>query len=271
MEAFNQAKSIFPGMCDSFQLAYFESPDENWIAQDCFGDSLQIINRNGLATRKVTYKEIFGASEYYPYNQGALYPVHWTNDSQYLYFSAQSCCWDPFILLLSEMSTLYRINIKSGEHTLLRTGLFDVSFAPTDRRITYIQELTRPVVEIQDVATGTVNKVKLNSDDRYNQASVDAWSSDGLQFAVSTASGSLYDYTLTEDVPATFSVFIIDINTLSQKPILKDTQTVYLKVIDWSKDNVLTFQTGHPSWTEPIRIWQYDLKTDTLYPPIPTP
>lgn len=214
-QAFNQLKTIFPGMCDSFQWSFLKSPDENWLAQDCFDDSLQIINRNGVPTKRVTYKEIFGTIDGYPYNEGALQPLHWTYDNQYLYFSVRYCCWDPGIMLLAVRATVYRVNINNGEYSSIRSGVFDSSFSPIDRRIAFIEELTSPpTVEIQDLTTGIVDKVRLNVENQYAQANVDAWSSDSLRFVVSAASGSLYDYN-TEDVPVKFSVFIIDVKNLS--------------------------------------------------------
>lgn len=257
-------------MCESFYWSLLKSPDENWLAQDCSNDSLQIINSDRSTTRKVTYKEIFEKEENYPYNQGALHPVHWTNDNQYLYFAARSCCWDPGIMLLAESSTLYRMNIISGDYSFIRSGLFDISFSPTDRRVTFIQELESPlIVEIQDLLNGSVDNLKLNVGINYNQASVNAWSTDGLRFAVSTASGSLFDYNSQE--PNKFSLIIVDAKDLTQRIIVKDMPTVSLYVLNWSEDNVLTFQTGHPSFTEPIKIWQYDLKTYTLIAPTPNP
>ena len=270
-QAFNDLNLDFPGMCDS-TLSLLKPPNTNWLAQDCPLDSLQIINKDKSTVRKVTYKEIFGGNEGYPNNAGALQPLRWTNDSQYLYFSARDCCWDPGILLLAERSTLYRININNGEYSLIRSGMFDSSFSPTDRRITFIEELVSPpIVEVQDLTTGSLDKVELNVDKKHNQASVDAWSNDGLRFTLSVASGSLYNYNETEETPAKFSVIIIDVNKMSQKLIVKDMETVYLRVLDWSRDDVLTIQTGHPSFTEPIKIWHYDLKTDTLIAPAPNP
>ena len=269
-QVFNELKSVFPGMCESNSWSLLKSPDTNWLAQDCSLDRLQILRKDNSQTLKITYKEIFGKSENYPYNQGALYPVHWTNDSQYLYFSAASCCWDPGIMLLSETTTLYRMDINNGNYNLIRSGLFDFSFSPTDRRVTFVQELASPpIVEIQDLTTGSVDKVKLNVDDKHNQASVDVWSSDGLKFAVSTVTGVGYNYDIED--PSKFSLIIIDTKDLSQKIIVRDLQTVYLKVLDWNSDNILTFQTGHPSFTEPIRIWKYDLKTNILIAPTPNP
>jgi hypothetical protein len=269
-QAFNDLKSIFPGMCESYPWLILKSPDKNWLAQDCAYDSLQIIKSDGSITRKITYKEIFGKSTNYPYNQGEISPKHWTSNSQYLYFSVGYCCWDPGLFMLSETSTLYRLNINNGTYSLTRSGLFDYSFSPTDRRITFIEELqSPPIVEIQDLTTGSVDKVKLGVDNKHNQASVDAWSSDGLKFAVSTVSGM--DYNRDVDYLDKFSLIIIDVKDLSQKIIIKDMQTNYLRVLGWSDDNILTFQTGYQGFSEQVRNWQYDLNTDTLITPTPNP
>ncbi|HMS00797.1 MAG TPA: hypothetical protein PKE62_16215 [Anaerolineales bacterium] len=270
-QAFANLNSIYTGMCESHPSLILKSPDENWLAQDCLFDSLQVIKKDGANTWKVSYKEIFSKSDNFPYNQGNISPVHWTNNSQYLYFSARSCCWDPGLFMLSGTTTLYRMDIKNGMYSLTRSGLFDFSFSPTDRRITFIEELTSPlIVEIQDLTTGSVVKVNLNVDDNHNQASVDAWSSDGLKFAVSTVSGINYSHDV--GYLDKFSLIIVDISDLSQRTIVKDLQTNYLRVIEWSEDDILTFQTGYGYFTsEEPKYWQYDLKTATLIPPTSSP
>ncbi len=269
-QAFDDLKSIFPGLCDSYPWAILKSPDENWLAQDCVYESIQVIKRDGSVIWKVTYKEIFGKSEYFPYNQGGIQPRYWTNNSQYLYFSAEYCCWDPGIFMLSETDTLYRMNMSDGTYNLLRAGVFNFSFSPTGRRVTFIDELQSPlIVEIQDLVTGSVDKVKLGVDDKHNQASVDVWSSDGLKFVVSSVSGMNYSHEVFS--LDKFSLIIIDVNDLSQRFIIKDMETNLLRVLEWNENDVLTIQTGYEFFSEPVRFWRYDLKTDTLTPLTPTP
>ena len=262
-QAFGSLKSMFSGMCESSPRSTMTSPDQNWLAQDCSYDTFQVIKKDGSKAWKVSYKEIFGGSEYYPQNVGGISPQHWANDSQYLYFSVTHCCWDPFVMMLAETETLYRMNIHDGSYNLIRKGAFDFSFSPTERRITFIQELdSPPTIEIQDLKTGDVNTVKLNVDDTYNQAKVDVWSSDGLRLAVKTVSGITYSHKIFNN--NMFSLIIIDVNNLSQKFVVKDFPTNYLEVLKWTEDDVLFFQTGDDFFAEPIVLWEYDLKTDTL-------
>ncbi|HSB00435.1 MAG TPA: hypothetical protein VLE49_07285 [Anaerolineales bacterium] len=265
--AISELKSVFPGMCESSILM---SPDQNWLAQDCLYDSLQVIKRGGSPAWKVSYKEIFGDSEYYPQIAGGISPEHWSKDSQSLYFSVSHCCWDPPYILLSQTETLYRMDIRDGSYMLLREGLFDFSFSPTEKRVTFIEELdSPPTIEIHDMETGNINKIKLSVDDTYNQAKVDAWSSDGLKFVVKTVSGINYSTKVSHD--DIFSLIIIDVSNLSQKLILKDLPTPYLEVTEWTEDDVLILKTGSELTTGPITRWQYDLKTDTLTTPTPNP
>jgi len=265
--AFSELKSIFPGMCES---SIKISPDQNWLAQDCLYDSLHVIKRGGSTTRKVAYEEIFGDSEYYPQIAGGISPEHWANDSQSLYFSVSYCCWDPPYILLSQTETLYKMDIRNGSYKLLREGLFDFSFSPTEKRVTFIEELDSPlIVEIHDMETGKINKVKLNVDNTYNQAKVDAWSSDGLKFIVKAVSGINYSTKVSHN--DIFSLIMIDVSNLSQKLILKDLPTPYLEVTEWTEDDVLILKTGSELTTEQITHRQYNLKTDTLTTPTPDP
>jgi hypothetical protein len=266
---FKELKSIFPEMCDSYPWEILMSPDDNWLAQGCQFDSLKVMNRDGATIWKVTYQEIFGKSADYPYNQGGIAPRHWTKDSQYLYFSVDYCCADPGFGMLAETDTLYRLSIKNGTYNLLQSGIFDFSFSPTDRRLIFIQELNSPpIVEINDLQSGNIKTVRLKVDSTYNQAKLDAWSSDGLSFAVKAVSGINYSHKVTN--PDMFSLIIVDVNNSSQKFIVKDLQTSFLKVLEWSEDDILIYQTGDDV-AEPVAIWQYDLKTDSLNTPTPTP
>ena len=269
-QAFNKLKSEYPDMCNSLPWEVLQSPDEKWLAQGCHYDGLQVMNRDGITIWRVTNGEIFGKSDDYPYNQGGISPRHWTKDSQYLYFSADYCCWDPGIGMLAETDTLYRIDMNSGVYHLLRSGIFDFSFSPTDRRLTFIEELNSPpVVEIRDLQTGDVKTLKLKIEDTYNQAKVDAWSTDGLRFVVKTVSGINYSYDV--HTPDMFSLIIIDVNSWSQKVIVKDLQTSSLNVLVWTDDDILIYQTGDDYYAEPVVIWHYDLKIDALITPISAP
>lgn len=266
-QALDKIKSMFPEMCESNIM---KSPDGNWLAQDCLYDSLKIIKMDGTAKWEVKYLEIFGDSEYYPQIAGGISPKYWTIDSQYLYFSIYSCCRDPLIMILSGTETLYKMRISDGKYSLTRKGYFDFSFSPTDRRATFIEELVSPlIVEIQELKSGMVSNVKLNVDNEHNQAKVDAWSSDGLRFAVKTVSGINYSHKVF--YPDKFSLIVIDVNDLSQKFIVKDVQTIALRVVEWTENNILIFQTGDEAFSEPVVTWQYDLNTDTLTTPAANP
>ena len=269
-QAFIELKSEFPEMCDSLPWEVMQSPDEKWLAQGCHYEGLQVMNRNGITIWRVTNQEIFGKSDNYPYNQGGIGPQHWTKDSQYLYFSVEYCCWDPGIGMLAETDTLYRIDMNSGVYQLLRSGTFDFSFSPTDRRLVFIEELNSPpIVEVHDLQTGDIKTLKLKVEDTYNQAKVDAWSSDGLMFAVKTVSGINYSYDV--HTPDMFSLIIIDVNSWSQKVVVKDLQTISLKVLEWTDDDILIYQTGDDHYAEPVATWHYDLKTDSIITPTPVP
>jgi hypothetical protein len=267
-EVFSPLELTFPGLCESSSGSVMVSPDQNWLAQDCAYDTFQVIKRGGTKTWRVSYMEIFGNSEFYPQNVGGISPRHWTNDSQYIYFSVTHCCWDPFILMLAGNGTLYRMDIQDGSYSFIKQGAFDFSFSPTDRRVTFIQELNSPlIVEIYDQKLGNTQRVKLNVDNTYNQAKVDVWSSDGLMFVVTAVSGINYGHEVFND--DMFSIVIIDSHDLSQRLIVKDLPTSYLEVTEWTEDNVLIFKTGDEFLSEPIVFWQYDLNTDSLITPTP--
>jgi hypothetical protein len=269
-QAITEFKLIFPGMCTSYQSDILVSPDGNWLAQNCKYETfqrLQIIEREGETIWDVPYEKIFGDSEKYPFLIDGIYPTHWTNDSHNLFFFSREDNGDPAYRLMSDRKSLYRLDIENGKYDLVRTGMFHFSFSPTDRKITFVEELVSPpVIEVHDVKTGKSDFVKLNVNDKYNQAIVKGWSSDGLKFVVITASGNAYNPEF-DDYVSKISLIIVDVADFSQEFILKDTETIYLDVLEWTKDDVLIFQTGYVLYSEPIKIWKYDLKTNTFIGP----
>ena len=147
---------------------------------------------------------------------------------------------------------------------------FNFSISPTDRRITFIEELQSPLkVEIQDVKLGSTNLIELEISRNYKQAAVELWSVDGLQFVIKAAAGEHYYQDIID--PDQFSLIVIDVENLTQKIILRDYLTTELNVLEWTDDDVLIFQTGGGFISEPVRTWQYNLITNILSEAVTTP
>jgi hypothetical protein len=173
-QSFNELMIAFPDTCKELSSGgLLISPDENWLAGECKHSGLQIINRDGSRIVDITYTDLF------PDYHGSIHihPIHWAKDSQHLYFSAKVCCWDPLVPLLSEITTLYKLGTQDGQYELVRKGLFDVSFAPQDQYLVFIEELTSPLtVEIQDLTQGAIRKATLDINQIYDQGRVEGWS-----------------------------------------------------------------------------------------------
>jgi len=88
-------KTDFSNAC---QEQYFDnwtliSPDKNWLAENCYAKGgLQISNKAGTRTLVVPFKKFYNDPEF-PDLSGSMRPVHWTNDSAYIYFTVTPEQW----------------------------------------------------------------------------------------------------------------------------------------------------------------------------------
>ena len=113
------------------------SPDGNWLAEYCsFNGTMQVSNQDGTKSYVVDSKDYFYDPDF-PELSGSVYPVHWTNDSHFVYFTVTPEQWNDggFLALDSFAPLLGRMDIGNGDVYKVLSGSFYHSFSPTDRRL----------------------------------------------------------------------------------------------------------------------------------------
>jgi len=101
-----------------------KSPDGNWTAYPCHTELL-VINKDGSKAWHLAYSQFsshnsFGSDHNLVANQLNL--IHWSGDSQYLYFypmfpPTRPCCWDPdYGPIDATFDEMWQLNLKTGAY-----------------------------------------------------------------------------------------------------------------------------------------------------------
>lgn len=228
-QAMNGLKQTIQGLCE-YQAEL--SPSKDWLAQDCLFDKFQVIKRDGSAIWIIKYDQIFENEDMY----GSIFPVHWSINDDFLYFSQYSCCADNDTMTNGNM--LYRLNLKNGDWKMIMDGYFNhYSFSPTERRLLYIindQAATgNPlVIHIRDLNSGIEKEFTFPE---FEQAAYVTWNEDGTRLAMTTKTGNIFDENQL------FSIVEINIQDGTSKVILLNNKG-RVRVIYWSDKDILTIE-----------------------------
>lgn len=226
-------KNTFNGICDNAPHYRTElSPDGNWLAQDCFSDKFQVIRKDNSAIWVVKYDQIFETENMY----GSVFPVHWSINDNFLYFSQYSCCADNDTMTNGNM--LFRLDLKTGDWKMIMGGYFNhYSFSTTGRRLLYIindQAATgRPlVIHIRDLNSGTEKEFTFSE---FEQAGNVSWSQDGTRLAITAKTGNIFEENQL------FSIVEINLKDDTSKVIMRDNKG-WIRVIHWFDNDILTIE-----------------------------
>ena len=251
-QAINGFKKTFNGMCDSMDLQTSLSPYGNWLAQDCPLDRFQVIKKDNFIIWAVKYEQIFESME----GAGSIFPVYWSKDGRYLYFTQVGCCADNDSMRIGNM--LYRMDLGTGEWKMVINGYFNhYSFSPTGRKLMYIlndQAATgNPlVVHIMDLTSGSEMKFNFPN---LEQAGMVIWKQDGIQLTMTAKTGNVFDEN------ELFSIIEINLKENSSRIIIQDSKDE-LKVVQWADNDVLTVEKH--SYYESSGQY-YDIAEQTYY------
>ncbi len=257
-QAMESFRKIFKGMCDNASFQTWLSPDGNWLTQDCVAGRFQVIKKNAPTIWTVDYKQVFEYME----QSGEIFPVYWTKDGGYLYFSRRDCCADNDTM--SNGNMLYRMNLETGEWKMIIGGYFNYySFSPTSRRLLYIlndQASTgNPLVlHVMDITSGSEVKFDFPG---FEQAGNVIWKEDGLQFVMVAKTGNRFDGY------ERFSIVVVDLKKNTPKVVIADSK-VKLRIAQWSDDNVLTFEKQ--DYYDIAEQSYYDLNSQQWITPTPS-
>jgi dipeptidyl aminopeptidase/acylaminoacyl peptidase len=157
---------------------------------------------------------------------GSLYPVHWTSDDTYLYFtpflgfSGGGTCF----YYHSRVQGLYRINVNSGFisavlRTTAKPALYEIAFSPVGAKVAYYGDH----LTILDLRTGETTEIDTGG----RQVGNLTWSPDGANLAFGTCQATEdYDSIVKSDI----KVHLLqskDVNTIME------VNKSILRIVEW--------------------------------------
>ena len=250
----------FPQLCGFDTEGVFLSPNGEWIANDCrySTEEFRVFQTNGHATWIIPLSKLF---ENFPSDAGSVDALHWSTDGRLLYFINSGCC--PDIDTLSTGDTLFVLNLQTGDWRPLIKGHFNFySFSPYERYLVYIlnnQANANSVLDLHVIDQNTGEEAPINIGE-FEQAGYAVWKQNGLQLALTTQTGNMYDENRK------YSLVAIDLQRdTSNIIILNSPDPPY--VIDWSHDDILTIRINKTAQQGNYYIGYYatlyyDLKTN---------
>jgi hypothetical protein len=282
---FTKVKS-FPGHCQPDYVYYGSattydspiSPDGDWVIYPCQTPSqtrLEVMRLDGTKTWSITQEEILSTLSWRPEIYD-VFPIHWTKDSQQVYFFIYFCCIDssgvpPFG---TNDGPLYHLDVQTGNWAPVvaipenNPDSYTYSFSPTDRRLLYIQsvDLNKPLhLNILDLKTGILEKVNIPG---FFDGGRVIWSPDGLTFALGVVHAD-ETYKIFS-----FSVMLYQIKSKTLKSIITFSQDMCWPT-EWSEDSLLVLSCVQyaPDYGSVTRryIINYELNTSSLFTPSLTP
>ncbi len=237
------------------------SPDGNWLAEYCsFNGTMQVSNQDGTKSYVVDSKDYFYDPDF-PELSGSVYPVHWTNDSHFVYFTVTPEQWNDggFLALDSFAPLLGRMDIGNGDVYKVLSGSFYHSFSPTDRRLIEVQEFEHPTkLIVHDLKTGSYQTLVPNDDPKYSQAVRVIWSPDGLKFVFVAAYGGEFGDEVSE--PNIQSLILVDLENLSQRIILSEISD-FIEPVSWDEGDMIVYRIMNYSDTYQITTYAYDYQS----------
>jgi hypothetical protein len=275
----------YPGNCSSAYSLFLVSPDENWLASNCFEDeNFTVISRDGSKQWRISYQEVldrWGSSPDYVLISGFM-PYHWSADSCYVYFYIWS---DPRpdvgypygnFDMPNLADTLYRLDTTNGIWAQFTPPANFHSFSPTGRRLVSIyaniancQNDPCPVeIFTLDLRTGITTNFTLNNT---LAAGYIVWTKDGTRFFFSTV-----QYSKNDQFSFDYSIYMVqtDNNSLI---LLQNYENMgwatIVYPIEWTENNILVIQseTYDPNGKFNFEYQYYDLSTNQFITPTPMP
>lgn len=256
----------FPIACqDEYFSQYTKiSPDGNWLAQDCsYNGTMKVSNQDGVSFFAVDSRDYFHDPNF-PELTGLVRPVHWTNDSRFIYFTVTPEQWNDgaYLSLDSFAPLLGRMDIGNGEIYTVLTGAFYHSFSPTDRRLIEIQEFEHPVkLIIHDLNTGLYQTLIPDDNPQYSQGVRVVWSPDGLKFVFVAAYGGEFGDEVSD--PNIQSLILVDLENLSQRMILSEIPD-FIGPVSWDENDMIVYNIMNYSDRYQITTYTYDYHSQEI-------
>lgn len=251
------------------------SPNKDWAIINCDPNPSEqksitkIIRLDKTASWEISFYEIYGV--YADIGDGYISAIHWSNDGNYVYLRPSFCCVDApeniFFNFFGNSIGVYRLNLFTGETTTsLRpsseslVASYAVSFSSTERFLAYTHSSNVTEINIQNLQTGELKKIVLNS--KFNASGMFSWSPDDKKLIVvaTTSNWQPYGNALAED---SVSYFIYDVET-EEIQLLFNKSDLYRP--SWLSNEKLEF---NPLFENEKLV--YDLQSHTYIQVTPTP
>lgn len=248
------------------------SPDGIWLAESCSSDGIMQVSNHDGSKKFVVNSMDFFSDPLFPELIGSVTPVHWTKDSQFIYFTVTPEQWNDggFLALDSFAPLLGQINIQNGETSRIFSGTVYHSFSPTDRRLIEVQQFEHPIkLIVHDLKTGSSQMLLPENNSKYSQAAKVVWSPDGLKFIFVAAFGGEYGDEVEE--PIVQSLILVDLNDLSQQTIISEIPN-FIEPISWDGNDDIVYRIMNYDDTYQIKTYTYNYQNkQTTSLPTTTP
>lgn len=228
------AQKISGNDCETSRVKL--SPDEKWMARDCGrDDGFRVSSSDGTKLFVISYSDVsdlLGFTSSDTWYVDNIYPLHWTEDGRFLFFSEYICCVDTDAFGWDD--DLFRLNLITGEWSRLINGTANYyDFSPAGEKMIYIpfdrSGFGQPVIiNILDLETWSQNQILLQD---YEQAGSVVWSPDEKSIVLVAKTGNIYDGNQK------YSIVIMDLVTDSYKVI---SYPYHIYPVSWSENNVIT-------------------------------
>ncbi len=219
-------QALLPG-CGGFSDRTY-SPNASWVVLRCLNSGMGVYSVSDSSKAwYFSYNDVYGSKYQNGLHNGYVLPLHWSNDSRYLYFTA---LWvgDGGCPMYLDGSALYRLDLSSGQYSLL-IGPRDAapygsfSFSNGDAYVANIQRSAdeHAVLTLLDLASLTKKDILLGN--KYVEGGSLIWSPDNRQVFFSARRGE-------DSCNMTYYLVLLDLKDRVQRIVLQGAGAEYIPV-----------------------------------------
>jgi len=235
------------------------------------GNTFEVIDKNGNILWSITYDMNKFNDEGY---QGGLAeawykPFYWSKDGRFLYYTCfhgqeidtSGKFWgNEFI----DGCGVFRLNLETGETIDILpeiypgNGYYAFSISHDENFLVYTYQNDSPVqIKLLDLNTGE-ERILLTASKDVLETGRYSWSPQGDKLIFMTL-------TMSEDEKRLYSIFILDLNSLETRLLIKDIDT-RIRFLSWNEQDTISYDPDDSS-----DIWQLSIESGTFVFVTPTP
>jgi len=233
--------------------------------------TFEVVDKNGNVLWSITYDiNKFNVGDYNSTLVEAWYkPFYWSKDGRFLYYTcfhgqeidSSSKFWgNEFI----DGCGVFQLNLKTGETIDILpeihpgNGYFAFSISPDENYLVYTYQNVSPVqIKLLDLNTNN-ERVLLIADKDILETGRYGWSPQSDKIVFMTLK-------ISEDEKRIYSIWILDLNSLETKLLVKDFDT-RIRFLSWDKQGVISYDPEDSGF-----IWQLSTTSGMFVLVTPTP